>query len=332
MTISTTPDAGQGSPGRRSARPPLLTPARRRGAGVVLVVLTVLTVLIAMLAMDAALLTARVHRFDADDVHGAGKTTWVLVGLDSRDDLPAGGTASDFGTSDQVPGSRADVVLVLQHTDSGLTALSVPRDVVVRTDHRSGRLALTWLRGPQATIDGLCQLGIPTGHLITVDLGGFAAIVDAVGGLDVDVPSAVRDPAAGLDLPSAGRQHVDGATALALIRSRHPEHLVDGAWVPAPVDPDGRATAAGTVLSALSAAVRHSASRPWQLQRVAWAGTDAVTVDSSTSMADLFPLARADLGQVRVLPVGAPVNGTIARHPTAETAAAVSAAGMSCTR
>jgi hypothetical protein len=121
---------------------------------------------------------------------------------------------------------------------------------------------------------------------------------------------------------------VDGATALALVRSRHPEHLVDGAWVPAPVDPDGRADTAGTVLTALMDRVE--GARPARLQALAWAVSDAVTVDPGTSLSDLLALARADLGPVTVLPAGEPFGGTLARPPTADTTAAVTAAGMSC--
>ena len=298
--------------------------------------LAVLAVLAGLLAVDAGVLASRVDRLDVALPAGDG-TTWVLVGLDSREHLPAGASTRDFGSAADVPGSRADVVVVVHQTAAGTRAFSVPRDVVVRTHvesgrQRSGRLALTWLVGPQATVAGLCQLGIPTDHLLAVDLAGFAAVVDAAGGLDVDVPAAVRDPAAGLLLPEAGPRHVDGATALALVRSRHPEHLVDGSWTPVPVDPDGRASSAGAVLTALTDAVRGSLVRPWRLQPVAWAASGAVSLDPGTSVAELTALARADIGEVEVLPVGAPEGDTIARRATDETDRAVAAAGMSCQR
>ena len=142
------------------------------------------------------------------------------------------------------------------------TAFSVPRDVVVSTADGPGRLALSWRGGPQQTVDALCGLGIPADHLVAVDLAGFQDVVDAAGGLDVEVPVPVRDPAAGLLLTRSGRQHVDGATALALVRSRHPEHLAGGTWVPAVVDPDGRADAAGSVLRALIRQVARPGATP----------------------------------------------------------------------
>lgn len=327
MTLCTPPDAGQGPPGRRSARPGRSVRALLRRFRVVLAVLTVLVVL---LGVDAAVLSSRVDRLDVELGDGPG-TTWVLVGVDSRAELPAGASVSDFGTTEDVPGSRTDVVVVVHEDDAGtVTAVSVPRDVVVRTKAGVARLALTWLSGPQDTVAALCTLGIPTDHLVAVDLAGFAAVVDAAGGVDVDVPEAVRDPAAGLLLDRGGRQHVDGATALALVRSRHPEHRDGDQWVPAPVDPDVRATSAGTVLSALTAAVRGSAIRPWRLQAVAWAASDSLTVDDDTSVRDLAALARSGIGPVTVLPVAEPRGRSLARYPTSETRAAVAATGMSC--
>jgi LCP family protein required for cell wall assembly len=254
----------------------------------------------------------------------------VVVGLDSRAALPAGASAAEFGTTDQVPGTRADVVLVIHRTADGTTVLSVPRDLLVGSGRDVGRLALRWQDGPQSMVDALCGMGIPTDHLVSVDLRGFAAVVDAAGGLDVDVPEPVRDPAAGLDLPEAGRLHVDGATALALVRSRHPEHLVDGQWTPVPPDPDGRAAAAGTVLSALAETARAGALRPWRAQALAWAASGALTVDAGTSTTDLASLAEARLGEVAVLPARPPAGGTLSRFPSKGTAATLAAAGLSC--
>jgi hypothetical protein len=201
----------------------------------------------------------------------------------------------------------------------------------VRTKSSLLRLALTWLDGPQATVDVLCALGIPSDHVIAVDLAGFAALVDALGGLDIDVPAPVRDPYAGLLLEQEGPHHVDGATALALVRSRHPEHLVDGQWRPAIVDPDGRAAAAGAVLTALVDAGRLAARSPWRLQQVAWTGADAVSADAGTSFADLGGLATTDVGPVEVLPVSDPLDDTILRVATDATDDAVADAGMACT-
>jgi LCP family protein required for cell wall assembly len=70
--------------------------------------------------------------------------------------------------------------------------------------------------------------GRPIDAVLVADLWGVIKVVDAMGGIDIDVPSRLYDtrypdPVLGritLDIP-AGRQHFDGRTALAYARSRH---------------------------------------------------------------------------------------------------------------
>jgi LCP family protein required for cell wall assembly len=69
-------------------------------------------------------------------------------------------------------------------------------------------------------------LGIPIHSYARVDLGGFAAMVDAVGGVDITVKKALSDPRyPGLDgtrgwSVQPGRHHFDGTDALAYARIR----------------------------------------------------------------------------------------------------------------
>jgi LCP family protein required for cell wall assembly len=323
MTDTAVTDAGRNSSGRRPPRPH--STRRRRTwlcVGAVLVALGCLTI-------DAAVLAGRIDRVAVQFPEGPGET-WVLIGEDSRAELPAGAPVTAFGTEAQVPGSRADVVLVVHTTGERTTVLSVPRDVMITGGEMPGRLALSWLDGPQATVDALCELGISADHLVAIDLAGFAAVVDAVGGVDVDVPAPVRDPAAGLELRSAGVQHLDGATALAVVRSRHPEQWVDGGWTPAPEDADGRAAAAASLLRALGERARGALWRPWRLQSLASAGSEALTVDDGTSSLELLDLLRTDLDRFAVLPVGEPVGGSVTRFATDRTVQTLEAAGLSC--
>ena len=70
-------------------------------------------------------------------------------------------------------------------------------------------------------------LGIPIHYYAAVDLAGFAKLIDAVGGVTVDNPRAINDPAYGGWTDGrvgfrlrAGVHHLDGQTALAYARSR----------------------------------------------------------------------------------------------------------------
>ena len=77
-------------------------------------------------------------------------------------------------------------------------------------------------------------LGIPIHYYATVDLAGFAKMVDAVGGVDVNVRQALDDPkyggfgiARGGWSVTVGRHHFDGPNALAYARIRRSEGQTD---------------------------------------------------------------------------------------------------------
>ena len=67
------------------------------------------------------------------------------------------------------------------------------------------------------------QLGIPVDFTVSVDLKGFVALVDAIGGVDFDVPVDMNyeDPYQDLYIHfSAGMQHLTGEEALKVVRCR----------------------------------------------------------------------------------------------------------------
>jgi LCP family protein required for cell wall assembly len=56
-------------------------------------------------------------------------------------------------------------------------------------------------------------------HYIEIGFGGFAGIVDSVGGVEMCLDKPINDPLAGINLP-AGCQELDGANALGYVRTR----------------------------------------------------------------------------------------------------------------
>jgi LCP family protein required for cell wall assembly len=72
------------------------------------------------------------------------------------------------------------------------------------------------------------NFGLRVDRYVMVNFGAFESAVDALGGIDVDVPYEIYDPAypsenygtVVFSLP-AGRQHMDGRTALRYARTRH---------------------------------------------------------------------------------------------------------------
>jgi LCP family protein required for cell wall assembly len=293
----------------------------------------VLAMVLVALWTDGYLISRRVNHVNvvlpAAPVNGGQNI--VILGSDSRADLPAG-VGARIGNSLQVPGSRADVVLVVHEgVDGSAVTLSVPRDILIRTaDGYPDRLALTLNEGPQAVVDALCRsLGIATSHLLIIDFAGFAGVVDALGGVWVDVPHPVRDPAAELRIDASGHLRLSGLQALALVRSRHPQQLIAGKWVGMD-DTDGAAQRtrwAGTVFHSLQDAASRAKTDPLLMQRLAWSVSGALTTDTRTGLGDLADLANAAGAPVDV--PASPVPGsTLALQATAATTDTLAAAGI----
>lgn len=285
--------------------------------------------LVLALAADLVVLAVRIDQLDIRLSSGPGET-WVVVGLDSGLDLPTGADPGPLRDPPDTASARADVIVVVHRTAAGTTALSVPRDLVVTgPDGFATRLATSW-GGGQGLVDALCSgLGVPTDHLVMIGLGGFAQLVDSLGGVEVDIREPVRDAYSGLSLDHAGPHRLDGATALALVRSRHPEVLRDGTWVAVPAGSAERTRWAGLVLAAVATRARAEIGNPLALQRLAWRTTGVLTTDTDTSLWDLFSVAR-NLPAVRPLPVQ--TRSGIIALPTAETRSTLRDAGFTTCR
>ena len=129
--------------------------------------------------------------------------------------------------------------LMLFHLDPNarrMVILSIPRDVYVEIPrHGEGRINTAYAQGEQDGTGGLAlaretistTLGIPVQHAALIDFHAFVSLIDAIGGVDVDVPYAISDPTypdSGIHydpfyLPG-GHHHLDGATALKYARTR----------------------------------------------------------------------------------------------------------------
>jgi len=109
--------------------------------------------------------------------------------------------------------------------------LSVPRDLwVYIPGHGHERINTVDIMGGRPLLDQTFRynLGVPVHHYVRVSSYGFARIVDAVGGVTVNVEQALGDgipdplsPTGWFELSlKKGYQHLDGQTALAYCRSR----------------------------------------------------------------------------------------------------------------
>ncbi|MBC8163103.1 MAG: LCP family protein, partial [Roseiflexaceae bacterium] len=153
-------------------------------------------------------------------------TTVLLMGIDRR---PGEGS-----------GTRSDTIVVLRLDPQRqrVAMLSLPRDLIVPIPGVGyARINAANVYGEQAGIGGGLELtrqtvgdllGLEIDHVVQVDFQGFTGAVDAIGGIDIDVPTELYDP----EFPTmdygytvahftTGPQHMDGARALMYARVRH---------------------------------------------------------------------------------------------------------------
>jgi LCP family protein required for cell wall assembly len=162
------------------------------------------------------------------DWQGTDPVNILLLGIDKRDNEPIAGTRSDtmmLASIDPVSKSAALV--------------SLPRDMWVRIPGCTARDGCMGgmqrinvahaVGGPELAVQTVAtDFGIPIQHYARVDFHGFQQLVDAVGGVVIDVDWPVKDD----EYPTAdygyqriyfgpGPQLMDGAAALQYARSRH---------------------------------------------------------------------------------------------------------------
>ncbi|MEQ3537644.1 LCP family protein [Pseudonocardia tropica] len=162
----------------------------------------------------------RVQALPADSQASSSGTNYLIVGSDSREGLSAE-DEERLATGDAA-GRRTDTIMLLHTGSSGSVLVSIPRDSFLPIPGRGSNKvnAAFALGGPELlveTVEGATGLRID--HYVEVGFGGFVGAVDAVGGVDMCVSSAIDDPKAGLDI-QAGCQELDGTTALGYVRTR----------------------------------------------------------------------------------------------------------------
>jgi len=227
---------------------------------------------------------------DYPDRPPAGRgTTWLLVGSDSRAGLSADDQAA-LATGGDTGNGRTDTLLLVHigapFSGNRPTLVSLPRDSYVpipgygqdkiNAAYAFGGAPLLVQTVEQAT-------GLRLDHYAEIGFGGFAALVDAVGGVRMCPAEPISDPLAGIDLP-AGCQQLDGRNALGFVRSR--------ATARADLD---RMTHQREFVSAL---LKRATSPAVLLNPLRWypmidAATGTVTVDEGGHIWDLARLAWA---------------------------------------
>lgn len=161
---------------------------------------------------------------NADDTPEEGliaahdKATIMIMGVDERED--------DVGRSDTL------MIATIDPDRSQAALLSIPRDTRVKIKgHGFDKINAAYAYGgeklTQDTVESF--LGVNIDHHIIINVKAFQRIIDAIGGIDIDVEKRMYyedpwDDDGGLliDL-QPGLQHMDGKTAVTYVRYRDEE-------------------------------------------------------------------------------------------------------------
>jgi LCP family protein required for cell wall assembly len=254
----------------------------------------------------------RLHReqvlADYPERPGPGRgTNWLIVGSDSRQGLSAE-QQQDLATGGDIGNGRTDTMLVVHVPSLGSanppTMVSIPRDSYVPIPgHGKDKINAAFaMGGAQLLVQTVEQAtGLRLDHYAEIGFGGFAAVVDALGGVTMCPKTALNDPSAGIDL-TAGCQQLDGHDALGYVRTRDTPRADLDRMV------NQRQFLAALLHRAASPAVWLN---PWRWYSVPRAAADALTVDKGDHVWDLARLGWALHGSTTTMtvPIGEFSNG-----------------------
>jgi polyisoprenyl-teichoic acid--peptidoglycan teichoic acid transferase len=225
-----------------------------------------------------------------------GPENYLVVGIESAANLDPG----DPVRIGRAGAGKSDTIMILRidPRERAAKLLSLPRDLwvpIAGTGHSRKINAAVEIGGAPLLIRTIDEnFGIDIHHYVQVDFAAFRGLVEAIDGVPIYFPHPARDPEIGLDIRRRGCVTLDPVQALAFVRSRTYEQLIDGEWELDLSLPDigriGRQQA--FIRKALSRASERGARNPGTLDRLIDVGLDGITVDQGLSAGDLFDLGR----------------------------------------
>ncbi|MDQ0845817.1 LCP family protein [Streptomyces sp. V1I6] len=184
-------------------------------------------------------LDSNIESIDIDDAVNGERPEKLATG--ARDILVLGSDSRSGDNKDLAGGNvggtaRSDTAMVV-HIPEGrqqAVAVSIPRDTLVNRPECTKKDGSTLpaaervmfnsvytSAGPACVISTVEKMsGVRIDHYMEIDFSGFKELVDAIGGVTVDVKEPIHDKESGLDL-TAGSHKLDGTQSLAFVRTRH---------------------------------------------------------------------------------------------------------------
>lgn len=220
-------------------------------------------------------------------VQGQG-SNWLITGSDSRQGL-TDRQIRRLSTGFGIGGQRSDTIMVV-HVPAGggrPVLMSIPRDSWVSIPgYGYNKINAAYSFGGPALLAKTVQnlTGLRIDHYMGIGFGGFVRVVNDIGGVRLCLKQPLDDPSAGLHLKK-GCQTLFGAAALGFVRSRHTYATQDlqriqnqRLFLRALLR---KLTSTGVILNPLKSVPAASGV------------TDALTVDSGTSLYQLLEIAEA---------------------------------------
>jgi LCP family protein required for cell wall assembly len=260
------------------------------------VVLTTLAIAAAYAQAERKVDSVAVADIDPAVLKAGGN--FLLIGSDTRAFVDTADEAEHFGDKATQTGQRSDTMMVAHVDAKAGTAylVSFPRDLWVEIPGQGGsKINAAFNAGPQRVIETIeQQFDVPISHYLEVDFSGFQKIVDSTGRIPIWFPHPARDAKTGLNISTGGCNHLDGVQALAYVRSRFYEQLIDGQWKPDPLSDLGRIQRQQYFLRTLAQQTLHEATRkPWKASDLADTVLVNLTRDPKLGFGDLRGLAYA---------------------------------------
>ncbi|SKG82931.1 Putative transcriptional regulator [Mycobacteroides abscessus subsp. bolletii] len=167
-----------------------------------------------------------------------GDENFLIIGVDTR---AGANSAMGAGDTSDAEGTRSDTMMLVNipANRKRVAVVSFPRDLAIQptlcevwnedTKSYGPDKAYTATKlnsafafgGPKCLVKVIQKMsGLNINRFLGVDFAGFSKMVDALGGVEVCTPTPIEDYELGTVLQNAGRQTIDGHTALQYVRAR----------------------------------------------------------------------------------------------------------------
>ena len=128
-----------------------------------------------------------------------------------------------YGVDNDAGGSDTNMLVRFDAENKKIDVVSLPRDTLMSNGRK---LNSSYNNGGTEKLRSNIEdmLGVPVDFYVSVDLKGFIALIDQIGGVDFDVPEDMDydDPYQDLHIHfKKGLQHLNGQQSMEVVRFRH---------------------------------------------------------------------------------------------------------------